>query len=350
MTTKAYGAHAADTPLEPMDIERRQPGPHDVQIDIAYCGVCHSDLHTVRSEWQGTLYPCVPGHEIVGHVTAVGGEVTKFKVGDTVGVGCLVDSCQHCASCAEGLEQFCETGWTATYNSPTQDKPGHTLGGYSQRIVVSDKFVLSIRHSKEQLAAVAPLLCAGITTYSPLRHWKAGPGKKVGIVGIGGLGHMGIKLAHAMGAHTVAFTTSEGKRADALTLGADAVIISKDADDMQKHAGSFDFILDTVGSSHNLDAYTGLLKRDGTLCLVGVPEHPHPSPSIFPLIFGRRAIAGSLIGGLKETQEMLDFCAERGIVSDIEIIPAHKIDEAYDRMVKSDVKYRFVIDISSLVA
>ncbi len=348
MPTKAYGAHAADKPLEPMTIERRQPGPHDVQIDIAYCGVCHSDLHTVRSEWQGTLYPCVPGHEIVGHVTAVGGEVTKFKIGDTVGVGCLVDSCQHCASCGEGLEQFCENGWTATYNSPTQDAPGHTLGGYSQRIVVSDKFVLAIRHPKEQLAAAAPLLCAGITTYSPLRHWKAGPGKKVGIVGIGGLGHMGIKLAHAMGAHTVAFTTSEGKRADTLKLGADEVIISKDVVDMGKHAGSFDFILDTVGSSHNLDAYTGLLKRDGTLCLVGVPEHPHPSPSIFPLIFGRRAIAGSLIGGIKETQEMLDFCAERRIVSDIEMIPVRNIDEAYDRMVKSDVKYRFVINIASL--
>ena len=348
MPTKAYGTHAADKPLKPMTIERRQPGPHDVQIDIAYCGVCHSDLHTARSEWQGTLYPCVPGHEIVGHVTAVGGEVTKFKIGDTVGVGCLVDSCQHCASCGEGLEQFCENGWTATYNSATKDAPGHTLGGYSQRIVVSDKFVLNIRHPKEQLAAVAPLLCAGITTYSPLRHWKAGPGKKVGIVGIGGLGHMGIKLSHAMGAHTVAFTTSESKRADALKLGADEVIISNNAGDMQKHAGSFDFILDTVGSSHNLDAYTGLLKRDGTLCLVGVPEHPHPSPSIFPLIFGRRAIAGSLIGGLPETQEMLDFCAERGIVSDIEMIAAQDIDKAYDRMVKSDVKYRFVIDIASL--
>jgi len=348
MCTKAYGAQAADTALEPMDIVRRQPGPHDVQIEIAYCGVCHSDLHTVRSEWAGTLYPCVPGHEIVGHVSAIGAEVTKFKVGETVGVGCLVDSCQECDSCAEGLEQFCEHGWTGTYNSPTPDAPGHTLGGYSQRIVVSDKFVLKIRHPKEQLAAVAPLLCAGITTYSPLRHWQAGPGKKVGIVGIGGLGHMGIKLAHAMGAHTVAFTTSDSKRADALKLGADEVIISKSPEDMAKHTGSFDFILDTVGSSHSLDAYTALLKRDGTLCLVGVPEHPHPSPSIHPLIFGRRAIAGSLIGGIAETQEMLDFCAERGIVSDIEMIRAQQIDDAYDRMVKSDVKYRFVIDIASL--
>jgi uncharacterized zinc-type alcohol dehydrogenase-like protein len=350
MVTKAYGAYAADQPLEPMDIERRQPGPHDVSIDIAYCGVCHSDLHTVRSEWPGTLYPCVPGHEIVGHVTAIGSEVTRFKVGDTVGVGCLVDSCQHCASCGEGLEQFCENGWTGTYNSPTKDTPGHTLGGYSQRIVVSDKFVLNIRHPKAQLAAVAPLLCAGITTYSPLRHWKAGPGKTVGIVGIGGLGHMGIKLAHALGAHTVAFTTSESKRADALRLGADEVIISGNPEDMAKHVGRFDFILDTAGASHNLDAYTGLLKRDGTLCLVGVPGHPHPTPSVLPLIFGRRAIAGSLIGGIAETQEMLDFCAEKGIVSDIEMIPAGKIDEAYDRMIRSDVKYRFVIDVASLGA
>ncbi|MGE5547686.1 MAG: NAD(P)-dependent alcohol dehydrogenase [Solirubrobacterales bacterium] len=348
MAIKAYGAHAADKMLEPMDIERRRPGPHDIQIEIAYCGVCHSDLHTVRSEWAGTLYPCVPGHEIVGHVSAVGPEVGRFKVGDTVGVGCLVDSCHHCDPCAEGLEQFCENGWTATYNSPSADKPGHTLGGYSQRIVVSDKFVLKIRHPKEQLAAVAPLLCAGITTYSPLRHWKAGPGKKVGIVGIGGLGHMGIKLAAAMGAQTVAFTTSDSKREDARQLGAHEVIISKDADDMARHAGSFDFILDTVGSSHSLDAYTNLLKRDGTLCLVGVPEHPHPTPSIHPLIFGRRSIAGSLIGGIAETQEMLDFCAEKGIVSEIEMIPAQAIDLAYDRMVKSDVKYRFVIDIASL--
>ena len=348
MANKAYGAYAADKPLEPMDIERRQPGPHDVQIDIAYCGVCHSDLHQVRSEWHGTQYPCVPGHEIVGHVTAIGGAVTGFKVGDTVGVGCLVDSCQHCASCAEGLEQFCENGWTGTYNSPTKDKPGHTLGGYSQRIVVSDKFVLTIRHPAEQLAAVAPLLCAGITTYSPLRHWGAGPGKKVGIVGIGGLGHMGVKLAHAMGAHTVAFTTSDSKRQDALTLGADEVIISRNLDEMKAHARSFDFILDTVGSSHILDAYTALLKRDGTLCLVGAPEHPHPAPDVFTLIMGRKAIAGSLIGGIAETQEMLDFCAERGIVADIEMIPAQKIDDAYDRMVRSDVKYRFVIDIASL--
>jgi uncharacterized zinc-type alcohol dehydrogenase-like protein len=350
MKTRAYGAHASNKPLEAMDIERRQPGPHDVQIDIAYCGVCHSDLHTVRSEWAGTAYPCVPGHEIVGHVSAVGSEVTGFKVGDTVGVGCMVDSCQHCAACGEGLEQFCENGFVGTYNGRTQDAPGHTLGGYSRQIVVSDRFVLKIRHPEEQLAAVAPLLCAGITTYSPLRHWGAGPGKKVGVVGIGGLGHMGIKLAHAMGAHTVAFTTSESKRQDAHDLGADEVVISKNPDDMARHAGSFDFILNTVAASHDLDAYTRLLKRDGTLCLVGVPEHAHPSPNIGTLIFGRRSIAGSLIGGIAETQEMLDFCAEHGIVADIEMIPAQKIDEAYDRMQRSDVKYRFVIDNASLAA
>jgi len=348
MITKAYGAHAADKPLEPIDIERRAPGAHDVQVDIAYCGVCHSDLHTVRSEWGGTRYPCVPGHEIVGHVTAVGKEVTRFKVGDTVGVGCLVDSCQRCASCADGLEQYCENGFVGTYNGPTKDAPGHTLGGYSQRIVVDDKFVLKIRHPKEQLAAVAPLLCAGITTYSPLRHWNVGPGKKVGVVGIGGLGHMGVKIAHAMGARVVAFTTSESKRQDALQLGADEVVVSRDATQMRAHRGSFDLILDTVAASHSLDAYSELLKRDGTLVLVGVPEHPHPTPNVANLIFKRRAIAGSLIGGIAETQEMLDFCADKGIVSDIEMIPVQKIDEAYERMLKSDVKYRFVIDIATV--
>jgi len=348
MDTKAYGARAADKPLEAMDIQRRQPGPHDVRIDIAYCGVCHSDLHTVRSEWGGTKYPCVPGHEIVGHVNAVGAEVTGFKVGDTVGVGCLVGSCRHCAACDEGLEQYCENGFVGTYNGATADAPGHTLGGYSQSIVVDENFVLKIHHPEAQLAAVAPLLCAGITTYSPLRHWNVGPGQKVGIVGIGGLGHMGIKLAHAMGARTVAFTTSEGKRQDALDLGADEVIVSRNPDEMQQHAGSFDFILNTVAASHDLDAYTRLLKRDGTMCLVGVPEHPHPSPNIGQLIFGRRSIAGSLIGGIAETQEMLDFCAERGIVSEIEMIPVQQIDTAYDRMQKGDVRYRFVIDNASL--
>ncbi len=292
----------------------------------------------------------MPGHEIVGHVSAVGGHVTRFKVGDTVGVGCLVDSCQDCQSCDEGLEQYCENEFTLTYNSPSPDAPGHTLGGYSQRVVVSDKFVLKISHPEEQLAAVAPLLCAGITTYSPLRRWNAGPGKKVGIVGIGGLGHMGVKLAHAMGAHVVAFTTSESKRADALALGADEVVVSRNADEMAAHANSFDFILNTVAASHDLDAFTALLKRDATLALVGVPEHAHPSPDVAKLIFGRKSIAGSLIGGIAETQEMLDFCAGKGIVSDIEMIPIQQIEEAYARMQKSDVKYRFVIDSATLAA
>ena len=348
MTTKAYGAHAGDQPLQAMDIQRRAPGASDVQIDIAFCGVCHSDLHTVRSEWGGTKYPCVPGHEIVGHVSAVGDGVIRFKVGDRVGVGCMVGSCRHCDACGEGLEQYCENGFVGTYNGATDDVPGHTLGGYSQRIVVDENFVLQIRHPEAQLAAVAPLLCAGITTWSPLRHWQAGPGKKVGIVGIGGLGHMGIKLAHAMGAHVVAFTTSAGKRNDAKALGADEVVVSRNAEEMQAHAGSFDFILNTVAASHDLDAFIRLLKRDGTMCLVGVPAQPHPSPNIGQLIFGRRAIAGSLIGGIAETQEMLDFCAEHGIVSDIEMIPIQKIDEAYDRMQRSDVKYRFVIDTATL--
>ena len=348
MNVRAYGAQAADAPLEPLDIARRAPGPRDVQVDIAYCGVCHSDLHTVRSEWSGTRYPCVPGHEIVGKVSAVGAEVTRFAVGDTVGIGCMVDSCQRCASCAEGLEQYCLNGFVGTYNGATEDPPGHTLGGYSQRIVVSEKFVLKIRHPDAQLPAVAPLLCAGITTYSPLRHWNAGPGRKVGIVGIGGLGHMGVKLAHAMGAHVVAFTTSEDKRDDAHALGADEVVVSRNTGEMRAHAGSFDLILNTVAASHSLDAYTSLLKRDGALVLVGVPEHPHPTPNIGLLIFGRRSIAGSLIGGIAETQEMLDFCAEHGIVADIEMIPARAIDAAYERMLRSDVKYRFVIDIASM--
>ncbi|GAB1407720.1 NADPH-dependent aldehyde reductase YahK [Thermomonas brevis] len=348
MTTKAYGAHAADQPLHPLDIQRRAPGPGDVQIDIAYCGVCHSDLHTVRSEWAGTLYPCVPGHEIVGRVSAVGSGVDGFKAGDIVGVGCMVGSCRQCASCEEGLEQYCERGMVGTYNGPTPDAPGHTLGGYAQRIVVAQDFVLRIQHPPEQLAAVAPLLCAGITTYSPLRHWGAGPGKKVAIVGIGGLGHMGIKIAHAMGAHVVAFTTSESKRQDAHALGADEVVVSRDRAQMKAHRGSFDLILDTVAASHDLDAYTALLKRDGTLVLVGVPEHPHPVPNIGNLIFKRRAIAGSLIGGIAETQEMLDFCAEHGIVADIEMIRADGIDAAYERMLRSDVKYRFVIDTATM--
>ena len=347
MNVKAYGAHAGDKPLESMDITRRAPGAHDVLIDIAFCGVCHSDIHQVRAEWAGTLYPCVPGHEIVGRVAAVGAHVTNHKVGDLVGVGCIVDSCQHCADCDEGLENYCDAA-VGTYNGRSADAPGHTLGGYSQAIVVDQRFVLRIGHPEAQLAAVAPLLCAGITTWSPLRHWQAGPGKKVGIVGIGGLGHMGVKLAHAMGAHVVAFTTSESKRQDAHALGADEVVVSRNPGEMKAHAGSFDFILNTVAASHSLDAFTSLLKRDGTLVLVGVPEHPHPAPNVAYLIFKRRRIAGSLIGGIAETQEMLDFCAAHGIVSEIEMVGAQDIEAAYERMLRSDVKYRFVIDCASM--
>ncbi|WP_130056368.1 NADPH-dependent aldehyde reductase YahK [Escherichia coli] len=331
MKIKAVGAYSAKQPLEPMDITRREPGPNDVKIEIAYCGVCHSDLHQVRSEWAGTVYPCVPGHEIVGRVVAVGDQVEKYAPGDLGGVGCIVDSCKHCEECEDGLENYCDH-MTGTYNSPTPDEPGHTLGGYSQQIVVHERYVLRIRHPQEQLAAVAPLLCAGITTYSPLRHWQAGPGKKVGVVGIGGLGHMGIKLAHAMGAHVVAFTTSEAKREAAKALGADEVVNSRNADEMAAHLKSFDFILNTVAAPHNLDDFTTLLKRDGTMTLVGAPATPHKSPEVFNLIMKRRAIAGSMIGGIPETQEMLDFCAEHGIVADIEMIRADQINEAYERM------------------
>ncbi|OAH96548.1 zinc-binding dehydrogenase [Methylomonas methanica] len=349
MTIKAYGAQAGDQPLEPIAINRRAPTAHDVQIDIAFCGVCHSDVHQVRSEWAGTLYPCVPGHEIVGRVSALGAHVSKYEIGDLVGVGCMVDSCQHCDDCDEGLENYCDE-MVGTYNGLTEDAPGYTLGGYSQQIVVHERFVLRIGHPETQLATVAPLLCAGITTYSPLRHWQAGPGKKVGVVGIGGLGHMGIKLAHAMGAHVVAFTTSESKREEAKALGADEVVVSRNADEMAAHAKSFDFILNTVAAPHDLDAFLVLLKRDGTMTLIGAPATPHPSPQVFNLILKRRCLAGSLIGGIPETQEMLDFCAENGIVADIEMIRIDEINAAYERMLKGDVKYRFVIDCASLVA
>lgn len=345
---KAYAAQSAETPLAPYDFERRELRPNDVAIDILYCGVCHSDLHTVRSEWAGTIYPCVPGHEIVGRVTAVGPEVTQHRAGDLVAVGCLVDSCRVCGACREGLEQHCETGLTGTYNAPDRVTGENTLGGYSDSIVVREEFVLKIRHDEKDLAAVAPLLCAGITTWSPLRHWKVGPGSKVGVVGIGGLGHMGIKLAKALGAHVVAFTTSAGKVEDAKALGADEVVVSRDRAQMQAQTGKLDFILNTVAAAHNLDAFLVLLKREGTMVLVGVPAEPHPSPNVGALIFQRRSLAGSLIGGLPETQEMLDFCAEKGIVSDIEMIPIQEIETAYARMLKSDVKYRFVIDMASL--
>ncbi len=342
-----YGNPAATAPLERMEIDRRDPGPKDVRIDILYCGICHSDLHTARNEWHGTTYPCIPGHEIVGRVTAVGAEVKGFKVGDTAGVGCMVDSCRSCSECKDDLEQFCAKGAVFTYNSPDAHLGGMTYGGYTNVIVVDEAFVLKVPAGLDP-AGAAPLLCAGITTYSPLRHWGAGPGKKVGVVGLGGLGHMGVKLAHAMGAHVVLFTTSAGKTADAKRLGADEVVLSKDPEAMKAHAGSFHFILDTVAAPHSLDAYTTLLRRDGTLCLVGAPELPHPSPTVFNLIFGRKSIAGSLIGGIKETQEMLDFCAEKGLTADIETIPVQKVNEAYERMLKSDVKYRFVIDMASL--
>jgi len=347
MPTKAYGAAARDRPLEPMLIERRAPTAHDVEIDIAYCGICHSDLHQVRAEWEGTVYPCVPGHEIVGRVSATGARVSAFQVGDLVGIGCIVDSCKHCPDCSDGLENYCDQ-MVGTYNGLTTDAPGHTLGGYSERIVVHERYVLRIRHAEAHLAAVAPLLCAGITTYSPLRHWKVSAGHKVGIVGIGGLGHMGIKLARAMGAHVVAFTTSESKRDAASALGAHETVVSRNPGEMAAQAKGLDFILNTVAAPHDLDAFFALLKRDGTMVLVGAPATPHPSPQVFNLITKRRSLAGSMIGGIPETQEMLDFCAERGIVADIEMIRADQINDAYERMLKGDVKYRFVMEIDSM--
>ena len=349
-STLGYAAQSSGTPLAPFSFERRTPGQLDVAMDILYCGVCHSDLHTARGEWGGTVYPSVPGHEIVGRVTATGHLVSKFKVGDIVGVGCMVDSCQHCAPCADGLEQYCDNGFTGTYNGPEQGTGANTYGGYSSHLVVRESFVLRIAHQEKDLAAVAPLLCAGITTYSPLRQWKVGPGHKVGIVGLGGLGHMGVKIAAAMGAHVVLFTTSADKREDALRMGAKEVVISKNAGEMAAHAGSFDFILNTVAAPHNLDAFLVLLKLDGTMTLVGAPASPHPSPGVFNLILKRRRLAGSLIGGIKETQEMLDFCAEHGILSEIETIRMDEIEIAYERMLKSDVKYRFVVDMATLKA
>lgn len=342
-----YAAQDASTPLSPFSFERREPGERDVQIDILYCGVCHSDLHTVREEWGGTLYPCVPGHEIVGRVARVGSGVQKFKAGDIVGVGCMVDSCRTCRSCREGLEQYCEVGFTGTYNGPEQGTGGNTYGGYSDSVVVDESFVLRVPDGLDP-AAAAPLLCAGITTFSPLRRWRVQAGQKVGVVGLGGLGHMAVKLARAMGAHVVLFTTSPNKREDALKLGAHEVVVSKDREAMKAHRNSFDFILDTVAAPHDLDSYLVLLARDGAMVLVGAPAEPHPATTVFNLIMKRRQLAGSLIGGIAETQEMLDFCAEHGITAEIEIIPIQKINEAYERMLKSDVKYRFVIDMATL--
>lgn len=345
MKTNAYAAQNATNPLAPFNFQRRDVGQHDVQIEILYCGVCHSDLHTVRNEWQNTTYPCVPGHEIVGRVVKVGAHVKKFKEGDTAGVGCMVDSCRTCANCEEDLEQFCDdTTWT--FNSADKHVGGMTFGGYSDSIVVDEAFVLQIPKNLN-LAAAAPLLCAGITTYSPLRRHNVTEGQKVGVVGLGGLGHMGVKLAKAFGAHVVVFTTSPNKVEDALRLGADEVVNSKNADEMKKHLNSFHFILDTVSAQHDINAYLLLLKRDGNLTQVGVPAEPL-SLNVGSLIFGRRSLSGSLIGGIKETQEMLDFCGKHNITSDIELIPIQNINQAYDRLVKSDVKYRFVIDMASL--
>jgi uncharacterized zinc-type alcohol dehydrogenase-like protein len=349
-TTKArsYAAQSATAALTPLTIDRREPGATDVEIDILYCGVCHSDLHTARGEWPGTVYPCVPGHEIVGRVTRVGNSVTRFKPGDVGAVGCMVDSCRTCASCRAGVEQYCLAPATFTYNSPDRFLGGVTFGGYSSRIVVEETFVLRVPAGLD-LAATAPLLCAGITTYSPLRHWKVGPNQKVGIVGLGGLGHMAVKFARAFGAHVVLFTTSPGKVADGLRLGAHEVVISRDAAAMKKHTASFDFILDAVSAQHDINAFLGLVKLDGTLALVGAPERPLPVAA-FNLILPRRNFAGSAIGGIAETQEMLDFCAKHHLVSDIELIPIQKINEAWERLLQQDVRYRFVIDMASLKA
>jgi uncharacterized zinc-type alcohol dehydrogenase-like protein len=345
---KAYSAASAVTPLASTTIARRDPTEHDVQIEILYCGVCHSDLHQVRNEWKDampTVYPCVPGHEIVGRVTRVGSAVTKHKAGDLAAVGCMVDSDRTCAECKAGLEQFCPN-FTLTYNFPDKHLGGVTYGGYSDSIVVDQRFVLRVP-SNLKLAGAAPLLCAGITTYSPMRHWGVTKGKKVGVVGLGGLGHMGVKFAHALGAHVVVFTTSPSKEEDALRLGADEVVISRNVDEMQKHASSFDFILDAVSAEHDINAYINLLRRDGNITLVGAPEKPL-AVAVFGLLMGRRSLSGSPIGGIAETQEMLDFCGQHNITADVEVIPIQKANEAYERLLKSDVKYRFSIDMASL--
>ncbi|MGA9072437.1 MAG: NAD(P)-dependent alcohol dehydrogenase [Terracidiphilus sp.] len=345
---KAYSVASASSPFVSTSIARRDPTDTDIQIEILFCGICHSDLHTARNEWAAvmpTVYPCVPGHEIVGRVTKVGSAVTKFKVGDLAGVGCLVDSDGTCPACKALEEQFCP-GATFTYNAPDKHLGGVTFGGYSESVVVDQRFVLRVPENLD-LAGAAPLLCAGITTYSPLRRAQAGPGKKVGVVGLGGLGHMGVKLAHAMGAHTVVFTTSPKKKEDALRLGADEVVLSTDSAEMQKHMASFDFILDAVSAQHDINAYINLLGLDGKITLVGAPDKPLPV-NAFGLLFGRRSLGGSLIGGIKETQEMLDFCGAHNITSDVEVIPIQKLNEAYERLARADVKYRFSIDMASL--
>jgi uncharacterized zinc-type alcohol dehydrogenase-like protein len=345
---KAYSASSATSPLASTTVARRDPNEHDIQIEILFCGICHSDLHQVRDEWSGvmpTVYPCVPGHEIVGRVSKVGSAVTGFKAGDFAAVGCMVDSDRTCAECQAGLEQFCPN-LTLTYNFPDKHLGGVTYGGYSDSVVVDERFVLKVP-SNLDLAGAAPLLCAGITTYSPMRHWGVTKGKKCGVVGLGGLGHMGVKFAHALGAHVVVFTTSPKKKEDALRLGANEVVVSRNADEMKKHTGSFDFILDAVAADHDIDAYIQLLRRDGNITLVGAPEKPLSVPA-FGLIMGRRSLSGSPIGGIPETQEMLDFCSAHNFTADVEVIPIQKANEAYERLLKSDVKYRFSIDMASL--
>ncbi len=345
--SKGYAAQDPKSSLTPFSFERRDPGPTDVVVDIAYCGICHSDIHQVRDEWGGSIYPMVPGHEIVGKVSAVGSEVSKFKVGDLAGVGVTVHTCMQCENCKAGAEPYCLKGMVGTYNAKDYDG-AITYGGYSNNIVAPEHYVYSIS-PKLELAAVAPLLCAGITTWSPLKHWGAGPGKRVGIVGLGGLGHMGLKFAHSLGAETALFTTSESKAADAKRLGADEIVVSKDKDAMKKHEGKFDFILDCVSAPHDLNEYMSLLRLDGTLCQVGLPDQPLPVAA-FSLVTNRRSLSGSMIGGMEETQAMLDYCAEKNIVSDIELTTVDKLDSAYERVVKGDVKYRFVIDMNSLNA
>jgi uncharacterized zinc-type alcohol dehydrogenase-like protein len=351
---KGYAALSKNSPLAPFTFARRDLRENDVLIEILYCGVCHSDMHTIHAEWDGTvyaggtIYPCVPGHEIVGKVQAVSNGVSRFKTGDLVAVGTMVDGCKECSACKRGLEQYCQRGTTWTYNAPDRITGENTYGGYSNSIVVREDFVLKVKHPERDLAAVAPLLCAGITMWSPLRHWQAGPGKKVGIVGIGGLGHMGIKLAHALGAHVVAFTTSESKRQGALDLGADEVVVSRNPQEMAAHAASFDLIVNSVAVKHDLDSFLSLLQLDGTMALVGIPAESHPSTSVAGLIGLRRSLAGSLVGGIAETQELLDFCAEHGVLAQIETTPVQQIEEAFERMVRSDIKYRFVIDMRTL--
>ncbi|HMH66491.1 MAG TPA: NAD(P)-dependent alcohol dehydrogenase [Pinirhizobacter sp.] len=346
-TVRAYAAQSPKSPIAPFAIERREPGEKDVHIEILYSGICHSDLHQAHDDWGGALFPMVPGHEIVGRVKAVGSKVTKVKVGDFAGVGCMVDSCRECSACKEDLEQYCERGATWTYNSKERNSDRLTFGGYSEAIVVEERFVVSIPASMD-LKAVAPLLCAGITTYSPLRHWKVSAGQKVGVIGLGGLGHMGIKFAKALGAHVVMITTSPEKGKDAKRLGADEVLLSKDADAMAAHALSFDFLLNTIPVSHDVNPYLNLLRRDATMVMVGVITELDPPVMGASMIFGRKHLTGSGIGGMAETQEMIDFCAEKGIVSDIEMIAMKQVNEAYERLVKNDVKYRFVIDMATI--